>query len=180
MRFSTLFAVAATVVSVVSAAPQPHAEPELDSRDLSLAQIINLLGIGLVSKVDTFILLSTFEDNEVAVDFDVKNPLPIELTLDSVTTSASLNGTTYTSFTHTFSPPLVVAPLGTKNSGRINNVLLTQGLTASLDIVPFGVLDLNSNAKVRAATILGHLGIPISLDGLKQKNVPTSYTFDLS
>lgn len=79
----------------------------------------------------------------------MKNPLPIELTLDSVTTSASLNGTTYTSFTHVFTKPLVLAPLGTKNSGRIDNVLLTQGLTASLNIVPFGVLDLNSDANVR-------------------------------
>jgi len=180
MRFSNLLAVVATVFSVVSAAPQPQAQPELDSRDLSIAQIINALGIGLVSDVNANILLSTFDDNKIAVDFDVKNPLPIELTLDSVTTSASLNGTTYTSFTHTFTTPLVVAPLGTKNSGRIDNVLLTQGLTASLNIVPFGVLDLTSDAKVRAATIFGKLGIPISLDGLKQKNVPTNYTFLLS
>lgn len=58
MRLSTLFTVAATIVSVVTAAPQTR--PELISRDLNIAQIINLLGIGLVSKVNTYILVRIY------------------------------------------------------------------------------------------------------------------------
>ena len=80
----------------------------------------------------------------------VKNPLPIELTLDSVSSQAGLNGTVFATFTHTFPKPgLVVPPLGTKNSGTIDNVLLTQGAIASLDIIPFGVLNLNTDANIR-------------------------------
>lgn len=80
----------------------------------------------------------------------MKNPLPFELTLDSVSSQAGLNGTVFATFTHTFAKPgLVVPPLATRNSGTIDNVLLTQGATASLAIIPFGVLDLDNNAQVR-------------------------------
>jgi hypothetical protein len=80
----------------------------------------------------------------------VKNPLPIELTLNSVTSQAGLNGTVYATFTHTFAKPgLVVPPFATRNSGTIDNVNLTQGAIASLAIIPFGVLDLENNAQVQ-------------------------------
>lgn len=81
----------------------------------------------------------------------VTNPLPIELTLESVSAVASLNGTIFATFSHTFPfPGLVVSPLGTKNSGTIDNVLLTQGAAASLAIIPFGVLDLpDTDANIR-------------------------------
>lgn len=107
-----------------------------------------------------------------------------------------MNGTEYANFQHTFpSPGLVVPPLGTKNSGRIGNVLVTKGVEAALDIIPFGVLDLlDTDADIqlvtlpidihqygcltsyflRAATILGHLGFPVALDNLKQDGVPTT------
>lgn len=57
---------------------------------------------------------------------------------------AGLNGTVFATFDQTFSKPVVVPPFGTKNSGTFGNVLLTQGVEASLDIIPFGVLDLMS------------------------------------
>ena len=81
----------------------------------------------------------------------VKNPLAIELTLDNVSAVAGLNGTIFATFSHTFPfPGLVVPPLGTKNSGTINNVSLPQGAVASLAIIPFGILDLpDTNANIR-------------------------------
>ncbi|KAF8167269.1 hypothetical protein B0H34DRAFT_8958 [Crassisporium funariophilum] len=161
--------------SLVTVLGVPAANP------FSPAQIINALGVGLVTDINAFITLDSLTTNIISVNFNVKNPLPIELTLDSVTASAGLNGTTFATFTHTFAKPgLVVSPLGTRNSGAVNNVLLTQGAENSLAIIPFGILDLTSNANVRGATIGGFLGIPVALDGLKQTAVPTNYTLDLS
>ncbi|KAJ3798226.1 hypothetical protein GGU11DRAFT_744521 [Lentinula aff. detonsa] len=68
-----------------------------------------------------------------------------------------------------------VRPLGTANSGTIDNVLLVQGAINSLNIIPLGELDLlDVNVSVRAATIDGFGGIPIPIDGLKQSDVPTT------
>ncbi|KJA28381.1 hypothetical protein HYPSUDRAFT_33747 [Hypholoma sublateritium FD-334 SS-4] len=176
-RLAALFSLGTSLLAFAAAVPA-----EIDGRSsaLNVAQIINLLGIGLVTKIDAFITLESLETNLISIDFDVKNPLPIELTLDSVSSQAGLNGTVFATFTHTFPKPgLVVPPLGTKNSGTIDNVLLTQGATASLDIIPFGILDLNTDANIRAATIFGQLGIPIPLDGLTQSSVPTNYTLVL-
>ncbi|KAJ3576088.1 hypothetical protein NP233_g668 [Leucocoprinus birnbaumii] len=147
----------------------------------SIGEIINLLGIGLVTGIHVNITLDSLTTNLVSIDFDVKNPLPFELTIDSISSSAGVNSTQYAAFDYTFDSGLVVPPLGTKNSGVIDNVLLTQGALASLDIIPLGYLDLlDTDANIRAATILGHLGIPIPLDGLKQKTVPTTYDLVLS
>ncbi|KAF9055779.1 hypothetical protein BJ165DRAFT_444432 [Panaeolus papilionaceus] len=176
MRFNSF------VLGALGLAASAMGAPAIEERDLSVAQIINALGVGLVKDVNAFFTLDSLTTNVISVNFDVKNPLPIELTLDSVTASAGLNGTVFATFTHTFAKPgLVVPPLGTKNSGTINNVQLPLGATAALSIVPFQELDLpDTNANVRAATILGALGIPISLTGLKQSDVPTAYTLNLS
>ncbi len=83
-----------------------------------------------------------------------QNPLIFELTIDSVSTTAGLNGTVYASFDHKFTRPVVVPPLHQANSGNITNVLLTQGATASLAIIPFGVLDLlNVDVNVRSVLL---------------------------
>jgi len=163
----------------VSATPAPA---NARAADLGIADIINALGVGLVKDINAFITLESLVTNEITVNFDVQNPLPIELTLDSVSAVAGLNGTIFATFNHTFAKPgLVVPPLGTKNSGTIDNVILPQGAVASLNIIPFGVLDLpDTNASVRAFTIDGLLGIPIPLVGLAQKSVPTNYTLDLT
>ncbi|KAF8215656.1 hypothetical protein K438DRAFT_2007977 [Mycena galopus ATCC 62051] len=76
------------------------------------------------------------------ITFEAQNPLIFELTLDSVSSTSGINGTVYASFNHTFSTPVVVPPLGTANSGVVPDVLLTQGATASLAIIPLGYLDL--------------------------------------
>ncbi|PPR02350.1 hypothetical protein CVT24_011694 [Panaeolus cyanescens] len=171
MRFNSF------VLGALGLAASVMGAPTVEERDLSVADIINALGVGLVKDVNAFFTLDSLTTNVISVNFDVKNPLPIELTIDSVTSQAGLNGTVFATFTHTFPKPgLVVPPLGTKNSGTINNVQLPLGATAALSIVPFQELDLpDTNANVRAATILGALGIPISLTGLKQSDVPTTY-----
>jgi hypothetical protein len=120
--------------------------------------------------------------------------LIIELTIDRIVNSASLNGVTYATFDHKFPDGFVVPILKTANSGTIPNVTLTQGIDASLEIIPIGKLDIQSDVYIRyvycsdflrgwklkrvcflnsAATISGKLGIPITLSGLKQAGVPT-------
>ncbi|RDB19367.1 hypothetical protein Hypma_013423 [Hypsizygus marmoreus] len=148
---------------------------------LSIGDIINALNIGLVERLHAIITLDTFVTNIISVDFDAKNPLPIELTIDRVVSSAGLNGTVFATFDRTFEKPVVVPIFGTKNSGVFGNVLLTKGVEASLDIIPFGVLDLiTADVYIRAGTIFGKLGIPITLDGLQQSNIPTTYDLVLS
>ncbi|KAG7451938.1 uncharacterized protein BT62DRAFT_926136 [Guyanagaster necrorhizus] len=144
--------------------------------DLSIGDIINSLGIGLVANITVTITLESLETNLVDVAFTVKNPLPIELTLERVASSAGINSTEYASFDHTFSDPLVVPIFGTADSGVIENVLLTQGALASLSIIPLGYLDLlNTDVNLQAGTIFGQLGIPLNITGLKQEKVPTTY-----
>ncbi|KAF5389639.1 hypothetical protein D9757_004153 [Collybiopsis confluens] len=151
-----------------------------DLGGLSIGDIINALGVGLVKSINATITLDSLTTNLISINFIAKNPLPIELTIDSVSSSAGLNGTEYATFSHTFNPPVVVPILGTANSGTIPNVLLVQGATASLAIIPFGELDLlNVNVNVRAGTIFGFGGIPIPIDGLKQSDVPVTYNLDL-
>ncbi|KAJ7117079.1 hypothetical protein C8R44DRAFT_983351 [Mycena epipterygia] len=172
---SLLFGLLAALL--VSAVPAPDA---LEKRDL-LGEIIDALGIGLVTHIDVTLTLETLEDNLVTIDFEAQNPLLFELTLDSVSTQAGLNGTVFASFEHNFPKPVIVRPLGQANSGNITNVLLTQGATASLAIIPFGVLDLiNVDVNVRALTIDGIGGVPLLISGLHQTSVPTTYDLDLT
>ncbi|KAJ7146511.1 hypothetical protein C8R44DRAFT_690982 [Mycena epipterygia] len=161
----------------VSAAPAPA---DLQSDNL-LGEIINALGIGLVTQINASITLETLVDNTLSINFEAQNPLLFELTIDHVTSTAGINGTVYATFDYIFPKPVVVPALGKANSGTIPNVTLTQGAIASLDIIPLGYLDLiNVDVNVRALTINGALGIPLLLAGLHQKNVSTTYTLDLS
>ncbi|KAJ7023241.1 hypothetical protein C8F04DRAFT_1240262 [Mycena alexandri] len=168
---SFLFGLLAASLAV--AAPTP---------DNLLGEVIDALGIGLVTSIEVTLTLDTLSDNLVSISFEAQNPLPFELTLDTVSTSAGLNGTTYASFDHSFGlHPVVVPPLGKANSGNITNVPLTQGVDASLAIIPFGVLDLQEvDINVRAGSIFGIGGVPLVISGLKQTNVPTTYNLDLS
>ncbi|KAG6909358.1 hypothetical protein DXG01_000958 [Tephrocybe rancida] len=117
-----------------------------------------------------------------------QNPLPFELAIDRVVSTAGLAGTVYATFGRAFATPVVVPILGSKNSGMFGNVL-TQGAVASLEIIPEGKLDLiRMNMFVQydggpdrvcgvlfsEAAIKGKFGIPLEIDGLKQTAVPTS------
>ncbi|KAJ7612663.1 hypothetical protein FB45DRAFT_302356 [Roridomyces roridus] len=162
---------------LVSAAPPPAS---LSSRDL-LGEIIDALGIGLVTQINTTITLDSLVTNLVSVNVEVQNPLPFELTLDTVSSTAGINNTVFASFNHTFSTGIVVPPFGKAQTGVIDNVLLTQGAVATLAIIPLGFLDLlEVDTNVRALTIDGLLGVPLSITGLHQKNVSTLYFLDLT
>jgi len=183
MRFGSILSAAALLFSAVSAAPAPATQDTAASGidGFSIGDIINALKIGLVQDIGVFITLDSLTTNIVSSNFTAKNPLPFELSIDRVVTSAGVNGEEYAKFDQSFSKAIVVPPLGTKNSGVFGNVLLTQGIDASLDIVPLGYLDLlNIDVYVRAGTIFGALGIPITISGVHQSNVPTTYTLDLS
>ncbi|KAG6811386.1 hypothetical protein H0H92_007673 [Tricholoma furcatifolium] len=148
---------------------------------LTVGAIINLIGLGIVKDINVIISLASLSDNIVSVNFDATNPLPFEITIDRVSSSAELNGTVYATFDQTFSTPIIIPPSGTTNSGTFGNVLLTQGIDASLGIISFAELDLtNTNVYLRVLTIDGLLGIPLEIDGLVQNSVPTTYTLDLS
>ncbi|KAL0567712.1 hypothetical protein V5O48_014284 [Marasmius crinis-equi] len=173
-RLAPLFVCALGAISAI-ANPEPATEATADLGGLSIGDIINALGIGLISNITTFITLETLDTNIASAAVRIKNPLPLELTLVSASSKAGLNGTTYAEFTHTFSPPLIIPILGTVDSPRIDNVNLVQGATASLDIIPFGILDLqDTDILVRAGSIFGLGGIPIPITGLKQNGVPTA------
>ncbi|KAJ7135314.1 hypothetical protein C8R46DRAFT_1139232 [Mycena filopes] len=175
-RLSSLF-FGLLAALLVTAAPPPST---LSSQNL-LGEIIDALGIGLVTAINATITLETLEDNQLSITFGAQNPLIFELTLDRVVSTAGINDTEYASFDHTFAKGLVVPPLGKAISPIVPNVTLTQGAIASLDIIPLGYLDLlNVDIYVRALTINGALGIPLTISGLHQKNVTTTYTLSLS
>jgi hypothetical protein len=79
----------------------------------------------------------------------VKNPLPIEFTIDRIVNSASLNRTTYSTFDHTFPNGFVLPINETANSGTIPNVTLTQGINPVIGIIPVGKLDIESDVYIR-------------------------------
>ncbi|KAJ3513242.1 hypothetical protein NLJ89_g3059 [Agrocybe chaxingu] len=167
-----LFALFGCLLVSVGAAPTANAD--VDKRDW-IGDIINFLGLGLVTQINAFITLESLTTNLITINFDVHNPLLIELTIDRVVSQAGLNGTVYASFDYTFETPFIIKGTQTANSGTVPNVLLTQGALASLDIIPYGVQDLiNVDVYARVATINGKIGIPLPIKGLKQSNVPAS------
>ncbi|THH18627.1 hypothetical protein EW146_g2390 [Bondarzewia mesenterica] len=159
----------------------------------SEGDILNLLGLGLVQHINVFITVSgqypaklevevehataqleTLITNLVSVNFDVLNPLPVEITIERAATEAGINGTVYSQFDQSFTS-FIIPPFGTANSGTFPNVTLTQGAIASLAIIPLGELDIiNADINLRVATIQGALGIPIPLNGLTQTGVNTT------
>ncbi|KAJ3920316.1 hypothetical protein F5877DRAFT_38290 [Lentinula edodes] len=180
IRRSLVFTLLSLLLVHVAGMPAPATDVTADIGGLSIGDIINALGIGLVQNISALITVraSLFINNCFPSKLKartVKNPLIIELTLDRVSSLAGINNTVYASFDHTFDPPVVVRPLGTADSGTIDNVLLVQGAINSLNIIPLEELDLlDVNVSVRAASIDGFGGIPIPIDGLKQSDVPTT------
>ncbi|KAF9469523.1 hypothetical protein BDZ94DRAFT_1303233 [Collybia nuda] len=145
--------------------------------DPPIADIINTLEAdGLISHIHITISvydfkLDTLVNNRVTLDFDAKNPVATELTLDRATVTGTLNDTVWVTFDQHFNQPVVVPSLNTTNSGPIPNASLTQGAIPFLDIIPLGILDLNADLFLHA----GSMDIPIQITGLKQTSVPTTY-----
>ncbi|ESK93225.1 hypothetical protein Moror_14610 [Moniliophthora roreri MCA 2997] len=174
-RFTSLLTFGLLFVNALGlATPIDLITKSTDVADLSIEDITNALDVGFVKHINVFITLDSLVTNLVNIDFTVENPLPLELTLESASGKGTLNGTTYADFNHTFIPPVVIPALGEMNTGVINNVLLTQGTLATLDIIPLGVLDLE-----QMNIVISVGGITIPINGLEQKGVPTAYELDL-
>ncbi|KAK0234086.1 hypothetical protein IW262DRAFT_132017 [Armillaria fumosa] len=130
---------------------------------------------GVVSHINVNLTLEGLAANLANLSFTASNPLIVEITLDRVTVSAGVSGVEYISFDHTFEDPVVVPILGTADSGVIENVALTQGAVATLNIIPDGFLDLlNLDLFLREGTIGGILGIPVNDTGLTATDIPTT------
>ncbi|KAF7293362.1 hypothetical protein MKEN_01466600 [Mycena kentingensis (nom. inval.)] len=144
-----------------------------------LGDVINALSLGLVTDTNVFITLDTLTTNLVTINFDAKNVLPFELTIDTINATAGLNGTVYSAFTHDFAAHPVVVPGfgGTKNSGNLTNVRgVPRYHPGRLDGCQ-GNLWLMQNES--ALTVFGLGGVPLSITGLKQANVPTTWVWSL-
>ncbi|KAH8824554.1 hypothetical protein DL96DRAFT_1712811 [Flagelloscypha sp. PMI_526] len=175
-RFYALISVV-TLFLVATATPAPVDERATQN---FIGDVLNFFKLGFITQINTTITLDTLVTNLVSVNFDLKNDLLFELTIDSISSKAGINGTVYADFNYTFPKPIVVPALGKANSGQIPDVLLTQGAIASLDIIPLGYLDvIEADVNVRALTINGKLGIPIPIEGLKQDNVKANYEISL-
>ncbi|KAF7302422.1 hypothetical protein HMN09_00876000 [Mycena chlorophos] len=175
VRFASLVGLGLAALATASPFVAPQATRDLSERDL-LGEIIDALGIGLVTSINATITLDTLTFNNLSITFEAQNPLIFELTIDRVNSTSGINGTDYASFDYTFPKPVVIPPLGTANSGTVPNVLLPQGAVNTLSIIPLGYLDINVDVWIRALTIDGALGIPLTITGLKQSKVPVSYS----
>jgi len=129
-----------------------------------------------ITHVNVYITLDSLVTNLVSIDFDIQNPLDTELVIEFVQSDSGVEGTTYAHFDQPFSS-FVIPAKGTANSGKFDNVLLTQGAIASLDIIPLGYLDVSARSTARVG---GGDGYEIPWLPLEQKNVPTAYQLDLS
>ncbi|PBK93470.1 hypothetical protein ARMGADRAFT_1012359 [Armillaria gallica] len=137
------------------------------------------LSIGPISNITVDISLKSLINNLVDVSFTVTNFIPAELTLDRIVTSAGVNNTVYASLDHNFTQPLVIPFFGHENTGIIQNVALTQGALASLEIVPLKYLDVfNTTMYLRWGTVSGANGIPWN-HTVTQSDVSTTYKLAL-
>ncbi|KAF9007982.1 hypothetical protein BDQ17DRAFT_1388900 [Cyathus striatus] len=98
-----------------------------------------------------------------------------DLVLELVQSDSGVNGEIFAQFTQPFTSFIVPAK-GSASSGTFDNVLLTQGAIASLDIIPLGILDVAAAATVR----VGQGGYQIPWLKLEQTSVPTTYNLALS
>jgi len=104
----------------------------------------------------------------------IHNPLDADLVFELVQSDAGVNGEVFAHFSQGFSSFIV--PAGqTVSSGTFDNVLLTQGALASLDIIPLGRLDVSAASTVR----VGQGGYQVPWLKIEQKDVPTTYNLAL-
>ncbi|KAF7345569.1 hypothetical protein MVEN_01575600 [Mycena venus] len=148
---------------LISAGSALASSTTLDLLGGLLGTVINALGIGLVAHIDVYIPLArAFGDpfqkvrleitvhcvrNQrckscvTSIDFDEPPSSPFALTITRVSATAGLNTTICAAFTHTFSAPFVLPPLGKANSGIISDVTLTQGAEKTVGIIESERLD---------------------------------------
>ncbi|ESK92921.1 hypothetical protein Moror_8994 [Moniliophthora roreri MCA 2997] len=127
----------------------------------------------LLQHINVFITLDSLVTNLVSIDFDISNPLDADLVLEFLQSDGGVNGDIYAHFEAPIN--LVVPAKSTVNSGTIENVILTKGALASLDIIPLGFLDIFVAATAR----VGQGGYQTPWLKLDQMGVPTHYELDL-
>ncbi|KAK1218918.1 hypothetical protein PQX77_018360 [Marasmius sp. AFHP31] len=152
----------------------------IESLQLALSNVqlgAPLAGLGqqLIQHVHVIITLESLVTDLVSIDFDIQNPLDADLQIMFLQSDGGVEGETYAHFEHAFDGGFVVPAHSTVNSGKIDNVLLTKGAIASLDIIPLGYLDLFAASTVR----IGVGGYEVPWLHLEQAHVPTSYDLDL-
>ncbi|KAH8824555.1 hypothetical protein DL96DRAFT_1818254 [Flagelloscypha sp. PMI_526] len=166
------YALISVVILFLVASAAPATVDERAAQDV-IDDVLNFFKSGFVTQINTEITLDSLVTDLVSINFDVKNDLPFELTIDRVVSKAGVEGTVYVEFDRTFPNPVVVPPSSRANSGWVPDVLFTQGALASLFLINLQYLDLiESDVYVRALTNNGTLGTPIPITGLTQEHVP--------
>ncbi|KAF9071074.1 hypothetical protein BDP27DRAFT_1419362 [Rhodocollybia butyracea] len=133
------------------------------------------MGQNLIVDVTVDITLESLIDNLVSVTVNIFNPTDATLQILAIQSTGSLNGTVFAQFSTTFDD-FVIPPGQTVNSGQIQNVLLVQGATASLAIIPAGILDISAANTIQ----VGIGGYTLPFLQINQASVPTTYVLDLT
>ncbi|KAJ6607775.1 hypothetical protein B0H10DRAFT_2227490 [Mycena sp. CBHHK59/15] len=162
-----------TIQGDLQSSPFASLAPALSSLTLSTS-LDALNQPNLITHVNVIITLDSLVTNIVSINFDMQNPLDTDLVVEFVQSDSGVNNETFAFFNQPIEG-FVIPAHGTANSGQVNDVLLTQGAIASLDIIPLGVLDIQAAATVR----VGQGGYEIPWLQLVQFNVPTVYTLSL-
>ncbi|KAG8213768.1 hypothetical protein J3R82DRAFT_10478 [Butyriboletus roseoflavus] len=102
----------------------------------------------IITHLYATISLATLVTNEVQLSFDIYNPLGADLVIEYVQADGLVNGEIYAHFDQAFSS-FVIPPGQTVNSGTFSNVVLTQGVYASLGILPLGYMDVQAVSTTR-------------------------------
>jgi len=158
-----------TIKGDSGSSPFGSLQPALEGVSLSSSLTGN--GVTLITQVNVFITLESLITNLVTINFDVVNPTAAPLVIKFVQSDGKLDGETFAHFDFAFDS-FVIPPFSKVNSGPVPNVLLTQGATASLGIIPRGVLDIFAAQTVT----IGEDGYEIPWLQVVQPQVPTSYT----
>lgn len=122
----------------------------------------------VITKINAIIPLTALEDNLIRVNFDITNPMDAPMTLEYIQSDSGVDGEVYAQFSQAVN--IVVPPGETVNSGNIDNVFLTKGAIAALDIVGRNLF-IRSASSVR----IGEDGYLVPWLKLDEDDVETTY-----
>lgn len=126
----------------ISDGSSPYASLTPALQNLQLSASLPPLGFAntIITAIHVVLTLDTLLTNLVSITVTLYNPLPTPLVITYIQSDASVQGVVYAQFSQSVEK-FVIGPGETVVSPQIDNVLLTQGAIASLDIVPLGYLD---------------------------------------
>ncbi|KIJ22799.1 hypothetical protein M422DRAFT_276714 [Sphaerobolus stellatus SS14] len=143
-----------TCLSFVSSALPAQAGPIF--HDFVVLNGSALKNFNFVNNINVDISLDTLVTNLVEradyirhsiLMFTVNNPLKVPISIQHVAANGSVNGTVFVNFAQDFDN-FTILPGEVVNSGTFQNVSLVQGIDATVDIVPLGSLDIESDVVV--------------------------------